>query len=685
MSFYWYTLFLENEQEQIQNKYGNQELEIKAVVISSPEQKEYKNTYKIKVVKIGQDNKTFKLLCHIKKDKKSSELLKYGDEIQFTAKYEVPDIARNEGGFDYKKYLKTKDIKGIVTVTQNEIIKTAENREASIKTKIHNFKINLIQKIKKTLHNEVAGVCIGLLLGDKVEILPEIQNSFRQSSLSHMLAISGAHVSYLLLGLGTFLNLLKLHKRWSKLVIILFLIFFMVLIDFTPSVTRACIMCILTLLAEITFQKSDTYQNLAISNFIILLFNPYALLDIGFQLSFGGTIGILFFVNQHQAKSKNKLLQYIKQTLKVSIAANLILFPIIIYHFNTVSATFLISNLLATPILGISIILGMFFILALIIYTPIANIVSYFLTPILQFLIQIAKWTSQIPLSQILLPTPKIWQIIIYYSMLFLIFKYNFKCKDTLLYQKRKIIYMVLICILMLPYFKGYIPASYTKISCIDVGQGDSFFIQTPSKKTILIDGGGADVGNFDVGEKTLLPYLLKKGIMKIDYILVSHLDTDHCAGLFTILEKLKVSQIIISKQGKMSNNFKQLIDIIKKKKINVIVVKAADKIQIDKNCYFDILFPQDKLIMQNVLNNNSIVAKFCIQNNKKEEIASMLFTGDIEKIAEEQILQMYTSVNKLESTILKVAHHGSKTSSIEPLLQVVKPKIAFIRSGKKQ
>lgn len=154
--------------------------------------------------------------------------------------------------------------------------------------------------------------------------------------------------------------------------------------------------------------------------------------------------------------------------------------------------------------------------------------------------------------------------------------------------------------------------------------------------------------------------------------------------GLLTILDKLQVTNIIISKQGEVSSNFKQLLNLLKRKKIKVIAVTVGDKVQIDKECYFEILFPQAKLISSNVLNNNSIVAKFCMEN-KKGKVFSMLFTGDIEQIAEKQMIELYQESKSLEATVLKVAHHGSKTSSTKPWLELVKPKIALIRSRKKQ
>ena len=141
---------------------------------------------------------------------------------------------------------------------------------------------------------------------------------------------------------------------------------------------------------------------------------------------------------------------------------------------------------------------------------------------------------------------------------------------------------------------------------------------------------------------------------MKIDYMMFSHFDTDHCQGLIYVMEHLKVKNAIISEQEEQSYNFKKFQDIVEQKKINVIVVKREDEIHIDEQCSFHILFPEEKLISNNVLNNNSIVAKFkYIQKNG--QVFSLLLTGDIEQIAENRIVKLYKGTNILESDILKV------------------------------
>ena len=149
------------------------------------------------------------------------------------------------------------------------------------------------------------------------------------------------------------------------------------------------------------------------------------------------------------------------------------------------------------------------------------------------------------------------------------------------------------------------------------------------------------------------------------------------------IMEKLNVKNAIITRQGKMSSNYKQFKMLATKKNIKVIMMQAGEKIQIDKNTKIDVIFPEQELISNNILNNNSLVAKLTYEDSNKQEY-SLLLTGDIEKVAEKKLVEKYINTGILEATILKVAHHGSKTSSIEEILKLIKPKIALIGVGEK-
>ena len=208
------------------------------------------------------------------------------------------------------------------------------------------------------------------------------------------------------------------------------------------------------------------------------------------------------------------------------------------------------------------------------------------------------------------------------------------------------------------------------------LGNGDCCVIKSPMGKNIIIDGGNNQ--NYDYGENVVVPYLLDRKITKIDFLMVSHMDSDHVGGLFAVLENLKVDKIIIGKQAEEYENYKKLAELAKKKNVKIVAVEAGDKLKIDKYMHFDMVWPDSKnMVVDNGINNNSMTAKLVYGK------FTMLFTGDIEAIAEEQIVKMYQNNNNLDCDILKVAHHGSKSSSIEEIVGKITPKIAVIGVGK--
>lgn len=193
--------------------------------------------------------------------------------------------------------------------------------------------------------------------------------------------------------------------------------------------------------------------------------------------------------------------------------------------------------------------------------------------------------------------------------------------------------------------------------------------------KNIIIDGGNNQ--NYDYGENVVVPYLLDRKITKIDFLMVSHFDSDHCGGLFAVVENLKVDTIIIGKQDSEYENCKEFLKLAKLKNVKVVAVQAGDVVKIDKYSYFQILWPDTQnMISDNGINNNSILAKLVYGN------FSMLFTGDVEEKAEKVILEKYQNTKVLDCNILKVAHHGSKSSSIQEIIERYTPNICVIGVG---
>lgn len=545
-----YIKIIDNCYETFYQNIANQEnLRIEAIVISEVQERDYRYTCKIEILTINKNknNQGKKLILDIKKSNMIT--IEQGNIIEVTGKFRIPDKARNTKGFDYQKYLKTQRIYG--TVYNAENIKVIGKEKNKIRNYIWNIKNGLKHNIEEILPEKTANLCIGILIGDKEKLEEKVVNDFKNSNLTHMLAVSGAHIAYIIVGLTIILK--KLGNKIFKIITIVFLIFFMALSNFAPSIVRAGIMTITGLIASLLYRKSDIYCNLGLSAIIILTINPYTILDIGFQLSYAGTIGIILLnrelIKHIDRKNDRKVITYIKNAIIVTVSANIIILPIMAYQFHTISATFWISNILASPLMGIAVIGGFLAYIVSIILMPIAKVIAIPLNMILNTLMKIAELCSNIPFSSILVKRPMLWMTFLYYfSIIWLLNKKRFKVYIKLIRKKinlriknntvRKRVQKVkentqkLIAIMttigVLMFSLNIMRAHYNplKIYFIDVGQGDATLLITPSNKNILIDGGGSE--SFDVGEKILVPYLLNRRIKALDYIVISHFDTDH-------------------------------------------------------------------------------------------------------------------------------------------------------------
>lgn len=647
---------------------------VKAVILKGPIENEYTYKYIVKA-KTGQ-LKNKKFIIYINKN--NNKLFKYGDLIKIQGEYSSPQTARNYKGFDYSKYLKTLKIYGIIKIEEANLLK--ENDLNFVLISINNLKQKMIDHANKNMPQKTANLLLGLLIGQKDNIQEDIIKSFRTANLSHILAVSGAHTSYIILGLTYIITKSKAPRRIGYIITIIILLVFIIITGASYSVIRACIMSIITISAKLFYKKENFFISICVSLFIILIQNPFAINDIGLKLSFLGTIGIIVFnKNITEFFIRIKIKENIAKVLSLTFSAQLMIMPITILNFNTFSLTFFISNILASPLLGIIIILGFIAIFVSFVLNPISKILFFVLNLFLELLIFISEIVTKIPGSSILVKTPNLVFVITYYILiLFINYFFIIKKNPIRRFQKKiikictiknikriiKIIARIFLIISFLTMLVRVINPTL-KIYFIDVGQGDCTLIITPKGKKILIDGGEGK-------NEILLPYLLDRGINKIDYIIISHFDSDHCNGLIEVMEKIKVGKVIVSKQPEESEEYRNISEIIKQKNIEAYVVKAQDRITIEKDLYINILNPAGKLEFKD-LNNNAIVAKLIYKN------FSMLFTGDIEK-AEENIAQKYK--NNLKSTILKVAHHGSKTSTNEKFLKYVEPQIALIGVG---
>lgn len=669
------SIYNNNTKINLQKKYENlSEITVIGTVCDKLENEYYeKFIVEIELLNNNNEYKKDRLLIYVKKN---NTCIEYGDKVLIKGTFSEAEESRNYGGYNYKEYLKAEKIYGIVE---------AEECNIKIKNNISPY-MNIINKTKQCIKNkfytflskEYSEICIALILGDKENVEEEIIENFSDSNLAHILAISGMHLTYIILVFSIISK--PIGKSKQNIILIFSIIFFCNLVGNSSSIVRASVMMILYFISKKIHTKSDSITNLSIAVLLILIENPYAINSLSFLLSVGGTLGIILFYSpinnffDKRCNLKSKFLKYIKSQIILGISANIIIIPIIAIIYNKLSTIFLFSNPIASILLSIIMPLIFCFIIISNLSVSITKIVSMILTFFLEILLYVSEISSKFQLFNLTITTPNMWGIIVYYLIVLLIF---FKSKVNFFDKKiiNKIIKKVLaiyLSIAIVVYIINLIEP-YMHIFFIDVGQGDSTLIITRSDKTILVDGGGTENGEDYVGKNILLPYLLDRGIKRIDYIMISHFDSDHCKGILYVMENLKVKNIIIPKQTEISDNYNTFLEIVKRKNINVIIVKSEDKVTIDDYTYFEILWPSNKKIEENMMNNNSIVARLIYGNFK------MLFTGDIELIAEKEINQKYN----LKSNILKVAHHGSKSSSSEEFVNNVNPEVAVIGVGK--
>lgn len=681
-----YLYYCDKKFETVYKKFDT--TEIIATIIGNNKETEYKNTYKIKLEEYPGIN----LIIRISKSK--NIVLNYGDKIRIKGEYIVPEQARNYGGFNYKEYLRTQKVYGIFEAEKIELL--SRNNLSFIEMLSNKIKQKIIENFNKILPENTSQLFLGILIGFDDNLSDNIEESFKKSSLTHLLAVSGAHIAYIIVGINFLFSKLKVPKKITYVLTIISLIIFMYITDFSSSVVRASIMGILLLFSLIFYRKNDIRTTISISILLILIENPYKILDIGLLLSYFATIGIICFsklskISNTELGLKEKIIEYIKELGIITIIANIFIIPIMAYNFNTISLTFVISNIIAGILIGPITIGGFILIIISFISLKFSYIIGIPYNLLLELLVQCANLTSLIPMSQILVPTPSIITVSCYYLILFLFVSFLFLKKEyhnrylikkifkiikssfDFLKKNFKFIILFIISFLIITILVVKIIPNDLEIYFIDVGQGDSTLVITPTNKKILIDSGGSETSNFDVGKSTLVPYLLDRKIISLDYICISHFDSDHCQGFIYLLNNINVKNIIISTQYERTLNFEEIISIAKEKKVNIVKVKAGDTLQIDKFVKFKIFSPADEL--SNDINDNSIVMK--LEYFK----FSCLFTGDISKHIERKLVEEYGKV--LKSNILKVAHHGSKTSSDESFIQVVSPQIVLIGVGK--
>lgn len=352
-------LYVTIKQKDFDSKYLNGGVDFRITIISQCDETKYKHKYKC----VNEDGDKFIILF----DKKENTIFNIGDSVHIIGNFEMADVSRNEGGFDYKNYLNSINIYGNISVTKFEKIKL-RNTNA-----IYSLQNYILNQFKKLYKREDAAILTAMLIGDDIGISDETINIFEGAGILHLLAVSGSNVALIITMTKKILSKI-VGNKYSCFFEIGCTILFIFVAGSSPSVMRAGIMAILDIISSMLVKKSNSMNNIFLSELIILLINPVTICNVGFILSFVGTIGIILLNKRIECTFerviKNKI---ILESLSITLAAQIFLFPVMVFYFNEISLVSIFTNLIVVPVASVLTISSIIILLISTICYPIAS------------------------------------------------------------------------------------------------------------------------------------------------------------------------------------------------------------------------------------------------------------------------------------------------------------------------
>lgn len=613
-----------------------------------------------------------------------------GDYVSLSGKLRSIKPSSNPYQFDYQRYLLNNDVKNILYATSIKKIKNPELKSDFwyfLLKKFEKTRENILEKHSKNIKSPRLEILGGIVFGSET-INPdeEIKENFKNSGLLHLLAASGLNVA-LIYGIWWWLaTLIRFPYNLSILTGATLVIFYTFMTGFPPSILRASAMLLFVLLGKIIDRNANSLALIFFVGFLMLVFSPKMLFDVGFQLSFIVTIGLVVCMPVILDKFKKSDEKYREKYKKVSrfkkyilflfspmnlaaivaipLIAQIFVIPLQMHYFNNFAPYSILANIAVVPFIGILSFIG--FVSSIFALLPFLNnfmigIFDFIANPLLALLIKISEIFSSFKFSLITTVGLNNFQMFAYWSIVLLFIlnlKNNFK-------NKKQIIVLILSLFLLL--FSFIKPINHNlEISMFDVDNADCFLIKTPQNKYIMIDTGKKSYRGLSDFQMILNKYLKNERINTLEALIITHFDLDHCSGTVDILKNFKVKKVIIKNENIDSAISKEILKYLKENKINYQIAKTVSEVYFENDLKI-------KTYSSNIKNDNesSIVT---LLNYKNKNI---LFMGDTGIVGFKDIAKYFNKVD-----ILKIGHHGAKNSINNEMLDKLKPEYALISVG---
>ena len=502
-------------------------------------------------------------------------------------------------------------------------------------------------EISKFMSAEDAAAIFAMLFGGYAGINPELVTEFQTTGIVHILSVSGSHMTLLAAATAYFCLLFKFPKTLTVAIGIFVIVTYTFLSGMLPQVIRSACMGILVFTATAFELEAIGARLLTLTALAMLINQPLLIFDVSFQLSFTSTAGLMYLAEKIKIFLR-RIPEIFSYPASITLSAQIASLPIIIWYFNQVSLSSVLANIFVMPFLEIVIVGGLLGGIFAAVIPFAGNIIFAGEAVIFGVATELNKVFANLPFSSIQVPTLGLAAGFIYYFALIF---------------RRAEIFLLLIFILIFNYFKV---GGNLEVNFVDVGQGDCCVVFTPHRKCLIFDTGGVREKVFDIGERVLVPYLKHENVREVEKIFLTHVHEDHSGGAGAVIKKFPVGEIVTA--GESKSEYAAVFGIAEEKINNLRAGNGGESFNID-GVNIKILYAP-KIGSGNEISN---VYQITFGDIK------FLITGDLVKEIEGQILAEKIDV---ESTVLKVAHHGSATSSSEEFLSAVKPKVAVICVG---
>ncbi|AXH98954.1 DNA internalization-related competence protein ComEC/Rec2 [Sporosarcina sp. PTS2304] len=589
---------------------------------------------------------------------------------QFTAEVVQKELepAAHDYAFDMKRYLRMNGAAGVLEVTDIHAYKPL----TTIRSRLSHYRSNIKGHIQQQFPESLVTEAEALLIGDRSSMDLALQAEYRTLGITHLFAISGLHVGLLTFFIRALLLRIGFRKEWVTYCLLSFLPLYACIAGGAPSVWRAVTVTMILLLAVSGNLRLRLDDALAMSALLFILTQPHIVFQPGFQLSYLAAFSLLY---------SSAILRNASNSLHVSFLVTVItqvaLYPVLLYHFFELSISSFLANLFYVPLYSVIILPANILLLACsYIMPPVASILFSIYEPIRQWIGTMTSWLASLPYQMWTPGQPDGWGAVfaVIGILLFLV------CLE-----RKKFIGLGVICLLIPAVYLEYKPTLHRDVivSYLDVGQGDSTIIELPFRKAVyVIDTGGVvhfgeknwktPDRSFEVGRNIVVPYLKAKGITTIDRLLITHADADHMEGADEVLEEVRVKEIHMPPGSEVEKSMEDVLRLARLQKIPLALV--GEGLHWSQAGYqFQYVAPEEGRYEGN---DSSLVL---IMTNGK---VSCIFPGDLEMDGERRIINRYQNTD-FGRVILKAGHHGSKTSSTEPFVRLIKPELAIISAGR--